>query len=127
MSASPIKFTLENDDGEEIEYSLPGKYEVCSGCGGEGKHVDRNIDGNGITASEWAEMRDDDPDFSENYTSGRYDVTCEDCHGKRVEHVVDEEHLTEEQKDLYERYCESQSSQDQYDYEDAYTRRMEGG
>lgn len=78
--------TLDEETCEiEIEIELPAKFEVCSRCAGEGKHVNPAIDGNGIAQDDF----DADPDFEEGYFSGRYDITCERCEGKRVELVVD--------------------------------------
>ena len=55
-------------------------YEVCDVCDGKGHHVNPAIDSHGISASEF----DEDPDFSESYWRGDYDVPCYRCHGKRV-------------------------------------------
>jgi DnaJ-class molecular chaperone len=126
-ATTPFTFTLEDDDGEEVEYSVPAKLELCSNCNGEGKTVDPNIDGNGITSSEWAELCDGDSDFAENYMGGKYDITCEECGGTRVVKVIDEELLTEEQKELVERYYKCEAANAAYDREDAHTRRMERG
>jgi len=121
-----ITFTLEDDDGEEFEYSLPSRYEVCSECNGEGRHVNRSIepDGGGFTSSEWEEACYDDPDFAEDYFGGVYDVTCTECHGNRVVPVVDEECLSPEQKEIYSRYLEQQEDDAYYAYERAAERRM---
>lgn len=71
---------LEDDDGEEESVTVALKYEVCPTCEGRGKHVNPSIDCNGLTAEDFAE----DPDFREEYMSGRYDVACYECKGKRV-------------------------------------------
>lgn len=97
-----IKFETLDEETCEIEVELPAKYEVCSRCDGEGKHVNPAIDGNGIGQEEF----DADPDFEEAYFSGRYDITCERCEGKRVELVVDaaeckRQGLEKELKDYY--------------------------
>jgi len=84
-----ISITIENDAGVERELKLPGHYEVCSGCEGEGKHVNPSVDEHGITAEEFAE----DPDFLEAYFSGVYDVECHTCHGKRVVPQLDRDQL----------------------------------
>jgi RecB family endonuclease NucS len=96
-----IKF--ETDEGEEIE--LPAKYEVCSRCEGEGAHTNPNIDGNGITASEWEE--DWDEESRENYMNGVYDVTCVECDGRRVVAVLDREAADPELVKQYDAYQES--------------------
>lgn len=74
---------------EEENIALPKHKIVCPGCHGTGKHVNRAIDGHGISAHEFAE----DPDFEEAYFSGAYDVRCEDCHGQNVIDEIDEEAL----------------------------------
>jgi hypothetical protein len=53
---------------------------VCDQCGGTGTMVNPSIDAGGISAHEFAE----DPDFAEDYFSGRYDVPCSECNGLRV-------------------------------------------
>ena len=73
--------TIEWDDEDEgISFSLPARYEVCDRCEGEGTHIADGIDSHGITREEF----DADPDFEEAYFSGRYDVPCTECGGKRV-------------------------------------------
>lgn len=62
---------------------VPMEYEVCGLCRGSGKIVDPNIDCGGITQEEF----DEDPDFEEEYFSGRYDITCTRCRGLRVESI----------------------------------------
>ena len=76
----------------DIEYSieLPAIRIVCPRCDGNGKHVNPNVDGNGITAEEFAE----DPEFQENYFAGVYDVRCELCNGEKVVDIIDEEACT---------------------------------
>lgn len=103
-------FTFENDDGEEIEVDLSPfmRKAVCDGCHGEGTHVNRSIDGHGISAEEWE--RDWDPDEREDYFAGAYDVTCEDCHGLRVVDVLDEEAFEKAEPECYERWCEDRRS-----------------
>lgn len=119
-----IKFTYEDDDGNEVEASLPAVYEVCDHCYGEGKHVNPGIDGNGITQSEMAELEADDEDFRGNYMSGMYDVQCETCHGKRVVLEIDSEHLTEAQKELEEIYWKKLNYESDYDSEREQERRF---
>lgn len=82
-----ITFPDPNGDGDE-ELEIAARYEVCDRCRGEGKHVNPAIDGNGITQSEALDL---DEDFWESYRDGAYDVTCEECRGKRVVLVVDED------------------------------------
>lgn len=67
---------------------LPIKREVCPRCDGDGRHVNPAIDGNGITGEEWGRW---DDDSRETYLTGGYDITCEECHGRNVIDVVDED------------------------------------
>lgn len=50
---------------------------ICPVCEGEGKHVNPNIDANGLSDDDFH----DDPDFVEDYLSGVYDVGCNKCGG----------------------------------------------
>jgi len=120
--SNSIRFTYEDDDGNEIEASLPAEYEVCDHCHGEGKHVNPSIDGNGITQSEMEELGDD---FRESYFRGDYDVNCETCGGKRVVlEVIDTKFLTDEQKKLEEIYWKQLQYESDYDEERNMERRM---
>ena len=98
--------------GEQI----PVKYEVCETCEGKGKHVNPSIDSHGLSREDF----DDDPDFAEDYMSGRYDVPCNECHGNRVALVVDEERATQEQQDYVHSWF-------QEEYSDRVTRWYESG
>ncbi len=83
------KVSAWSKDGN-IEFTdvlLPVKCVVCPKCDGSGKHVNPSIDGNGLSAEDFAE----DPDFAEAYFSGRYDVSCETCNGNNVIDEIDEE------------------------------------
>lgn len=81
----------------EEERELPTKFEVCSVCHGNGSHVNPSIDCNGLSAEDFYE----DPDFAEDYFSGTYDVPCNNCGGKRVEAVIDEDRCTQVEIDAY--------------------------
>ena len=70
----------DNDNGDEVTRTLPAQYVVCPLCEGKGSHVNPSIDCGGISRDDFY----DDPDFERGYFSGRYDVTCYQCHGKRV-------------------------------------------
>lgn len=68
----------------EAEHPQQPKFEVCDRCRGHGTHTNPAIDGNGITASEMAELG---PDFREDYMNGVYDIRCTRCNGQRVINV----------------------------------------
>ena len=83
-------------DFDEVEVTLPGKYEVCPRCEGQGSIVNPSVDGNGISPEQFAE----DPDFEEAYFAGVYDIKCPECHGQRVVAVPDVRSCTYAQKRL---------------------------
>lgn len=83
-------------DGEQV--FLPTIKKVCPVCDGEGKHVNPNIDSNGLSA----EM-ENDPDFMDDYRSGVYDTQCNYCKGLRVVDALNELACTKEQlKEYYD-------------------------
>jgi len=79
---------------------VPATKEICHRCDGEGTHVNPNIDGNGLTAEDFAE----DPDFRESYMSGVYDVRCEECNGEKIVKVPNVDFLPSNIREDYERY-----------------------
>lgn len=83
-----------NDECES--YTFPFQYEVCMTCQGTGTHVNREIDGNGLSDENLA-----DEDFMEEYLQGSYDMVCEECHGRRVVPVIDEDKADQEELKAY--------------------------
>jgi len=82
-------------DRDEHRFTFPVRWEICPACDGHAtttRHIEP--DGGGFTASEWAEACGDDPDFEEDYFSGRYDRPCPDCSGKGRVQVIDKEAVT---------------------------------
>lgn len=82
-----IKFTYENEDGDEIAVELPAKYVVCHECDGEGKtHL-------GWTRREQPaytfEDFEQDPDLREELAQGVYDRPCPTCNGRTTVLEVD--------------------------------------
>ncbi len=114
-----IDYVVENDDGEEIEYSVPAKYEVCGTCQGKGTHVNPAIDGHGISSEEWDNEWSEDE--QEAYMKGCYDVTCHECKGTRVVLVVDEEKANAE--DL-KRFLDKLEAEHEYERECRHERDM---
>lgn len=94
-----IEVWYDDDDTEKM--SLPTKMEVCPRCKGRGTHMNPNIDGHGISASD--ECWDDD-DFREMYFGGGYDVVCEKCNGRNVVEVPDEDRMTPEQCEAWSKH-----------------------
>lgn len=92
------------DDWDELD-PLPAKFELCGSCQGAGKHVHKGVDAGGLTRSDLAE----DPDFAEDYFSGRYDVTCTECNGKRVAPVIDWDSIPADKKKEVEAELDSRA------------------
>lgn len=93
---------------EHPEYiEIPARFEVCDLCRGRGSHVNPSIDASGLTCDDF----DQDPDFEEDYRSGRYDVPCNECEGRRVVPVPDEQRTDPEILRMYE-----DRLKDDYDY-----------
>jgi hypothetical protein len=69
------------DEDEEQVCFVKMVYAVCDVCDGKGRHVDPNIDRNGILQDEFEQWTPTEQDL---YTGGAYDVTCYRCDGKRV-------------------------------------------
>lgn len=107
MNKEQQRFIVEDETGEE--HIVPSKYEVCPNCQGRGRHVNRNIDGHGITASEWANDWGDEE--REHCFAGHYDVTCDECHGQCVVLVADEARMSPELQRLWQEHldCEAES------------------
>lgn len=85
----------EREEGEpDLIGKLPATWGVCSTCSGKGSHVNPSIDAGGLSPEVFRE----DPDFAENYFSGTYDQSCNECHGKRVTPQVDWDAVPEDQK-----------------------------
>lgn len=105
-----LSFTFENEDGEEERRTFPAMFCLCELCDGKGKHVDPAIDCNGLTQEDF----DDDPGFKEEYLSGRYDIDCNMCGGKRVTPCVNENALNEDQKVDYKMILEKLEDDERY-------------
>lgn len=116
-----FKFTvLDVEDEGDVEVSVPTSYEVCPHCEGSGTMVNPAVDGNGLTAEDFA----DDPDFEEAYFAGRYDIPCDTCHGLRVVPRPDEDKMTPEQRRYYALYRGQEEDRAKFAAEMAWERRM---
>jgi hypothetical protein len=78
-----MKWTSENDQGEEITYELRCEYEVCPDCRGHGTTY-LGWPAREQPAFTEADMDREGPEFMDDYMSGRYDKTCPGCKGERV-------------------------------------------
>jgi len=119
-STMTAEVSIEDEDGNEIVEDMPVKYEVCDTCEGSGSHVNPSIDCNGLTSDDFY----NDPDFAEDYSAGRYDVTCYGCGGKRVVPVVNTSRLNERQKEVLHEIEENARYEAEYQAEVAAERRF---
>ena len=117
-----ISFVHETEEGEEVEEKLvvPCEMEVCGTCGGTGSYVNPSIDASGLTAEDFA----DDPDFREDYFSGRYDMTCKSCGGNNVVPVAKPSALSPEKLKLWNIYQEILADDASYERECRMERMM---
>jgi hypothetical protein len=95
MEAMTFTFTQENDDGEEVSYTLPAKFEVCPTCEGRGSHVNPSIDAGGISEDDDFWHDDEDEEGNSRYRSGFYNVTCYTCGGRNVVPAIARERADE--------------------------------
>lgn len=115
----------EDSEGGERDVVAPARWEICSRCSGDGHHSNPAIDGNGITSSEWGEW---DPEERDDYMSGRYDVSCEECRSSGKVVVVDEVAFKEACPEDYAAWKKSSADDEEYqemcDSEAKWERRM---
>lgn len=97
-----IKIIDDNDD--VVEISVPAVWAICDGCHGNGTHVHRAIDGDGLTPNDMT----DDPDFADEYFSGTYDVQCTDCRGTGKTMVPNLSEMTPAQLRQWEDYNDAE-------------------
>lgn len=107
-----IRFTYEDEDGLELEVTLPSKREVCPTC-----------DGTGTTVFGWGrdnpavftgEDFDQDPDLMEDLASGRLDRCCPECGGNNVVEVVDADLLKIRDPKVYKEWRADQRAEADY-------------
>ncbi len=107
----------DDEDGNEEEFEVPFKYEVCGICDGKGTHVNPSVDCDGLTAEDFAE----DPGFLEDYMSGCFDQTCNACGGKRVEAIMDRDNCDPK---ILERFDTQRAEEADFRRMQDYERRM---
>lgn len=103
--------------GDTRSVTVPARFEVCPECNGTGKVLCDGLRGVAFSSEEMSE----DPDFSESYFGGHYDVQCDQCNGRNVVKVADEERMSKRQLLLWNLYQDQQSERE---YSRSYERRM---
>ena len=123
-----ITLTWNDEDGDEISHVFPAVNEVCEECEGFGYVLCEGLRNHAFSREEFEETFDDPEDREAYFTrGGKYDQQCPVCHGSKVVLVVDEEHLSDEQKTLYASYQQHDAQRARWDAEDKATYRMESG
>jgi hypothetical protein len=118
-------FEYDDDDGNEISVSLPATFVVCPTCEGHGTHLREGIREHAYTREEFEESFDDEEREEYFRHGGRYDVTCEQCGGKRVVLEVDRDAcVTAEQRSALAAYDAALEDDRQYRAECESERRM---
>jgi len=113
-----FRYYTEAEEGDlEEELTVQCEAEVCDVCRGKGRHVNPSIDRNGLMAEDF----DAEPGFYDDYTSGVYDVSCNECDGKRVMLVPKEDDPN------YMKFCETQDIRNEIDEEAHNEQMMLGG
>lgn len=120
-----VQLTWENEAEEEVTHSFPSKNEVCHRCEGYGTHLNPSIGEHAYTPEEFDQEFDDEGKEEYFRHGGIYDVQCETCKGEKVLPVVDEEHLSPEDKKLFGEYREWKEEQDAFDADYEAECRME--
>lgn len=82
--------------------SVREEWVICSLCRGSGGHSNRF---GAYSAQEWNEC---DDEFRDNYISGRYDESCENCDGTGKVLMLDESELSDEARDYLNDYLEDE-------------------
>lgn len=114
-----VKISIISKSEKYFQLMVPAIREVCSRCDGSGVH-DPAAFSNGFTGEEL----DQDPDFRENYFSGRYDVRCEVCNGRNVVDVPDLEFLENKYPRILNAFYRNEDERAAHEAECAMERRM---
>jgi len=118
-----IKFTIEDENGDETQLLMPATWDVCPQCEGEGRIPDPALSPSGegfYTATEFHEAYDT-PEEREAYFSGRYDRACPSCNGRTTIPVPDYDSAD---PDIAEQFREMRKREAYYAAERAAERRM---
>lgn len=123
-------YNEDTDETTEEEVNFPARHVVCARCDGHGTHLTPSIGKYAYSAEEFYESFPEEEDREEYFKRGGiYDVTCEQCKGKRVVKVIDDDRIKmsgdEELKKHYARYLENRRDEAEYEAECRAERRME--
>lgn len=90
-------------DENSVEHEVEGEFEVCGACEGHGSRLCEGMRGHAYSQEEFEEVFWEDEDREHYFKrGGKYDVTCEDCGGKRVTAVPSLDKLSPEIRAAYE-------------------------
>ena len=91
-------FEIDASDQLGREVKLPLQNRLCWDCNGDGTRA--------LHGLEVTDQCREDPDFCEDYFAGHYDTTCEECHGAKVQKVVDEAALDADVRQLWHQWLD---------------------
>jgi hypothetical protein len=87
-----IEWEDEDDEGNEIVFSLPACWAICDNCDGHGQHMTPGLRDHAFSAGEFYEEFPF-PEDREAYFGGGYDVCCDVCNGSGKRRVVDRDQI----------------------------------
>jgi len=114
-----------DDNGNEVELSLPSKKEVCSRCNGEGKILHPSIGEHAYTSEEFNDEFDDESREHYFTRGGMYDVECPRCEGHNVMDTIDEDNIPDDMKVAYDEYIDHLNANERYEAERPYELMIE--
>lgn len=116
-----------DDEGDEIELTLPSKKEVCHACDGHGTVLCEGMRGHAYTMSEFQEEFDDEEQAEYFKRGGRYDVVCPECNGQNVIDIPDVDAMSATVRAQFEEYCKYENERAQLELYERAERRAERG
>lgn len=82
--------------------NVPTEWAICDRCGGDGHHGNPAFDG---TSTDWWLEGDPSGEDLDHYVSGRWDVHCDECGGSGKVRTMNEEQLSPELRQLWDKFC----------------------
>lgn len=86
---------LDRITGDSVDI----EFHVCPTCKGAGSYVNPSIDAGGITTQDMHELGEE---FFDDYRSGKYNIQCAHCNGKRVVPVPTDPEILRDIKEFEE-------------------------
>lgn len=120
-----ITFEVINDDGDEVEISLPSKRIICPECDGHGTHLTPSMRDHAYSSEEFQEDFSEEEQEEYMKRGGMYDVTCTVCKGNKIIDGLDRAACySDEDKKNLARFDELEKDRREHEAECAMERRM---